>query len=246
MENITLYHGDCLVEMDEIEDDSVDAIIADLPYGTTACRWDTRIPLEPLWAHYKRIIKPRGAIVLFGSQPFTSALVMGNLEWFRCEWIWCKSNGGGFLNANRYPLKRHENIIVFADALPIYNPQMTEGKPYRCTSAAAGETTFDQAVAGWVTENEGDRYPLSFQYFKNETGLHPTQKPVALLEYLVKTYTNPGELVLDNVMGSGTTGVACINTGRRFIGIELEKEYFDIAQERIEKAQQEARQLELI
>jgi site-specific DNA-methyltransferase (adenine-specific) len=242
---ITLYHGDCLVEMDKIEDNSVDAIIADLPYGTTACKWDTVIPFEPLWAQYKRINKPRGAIVLFGSQPFTSALVMSNPEWFRCEWIWKKSNGGGFLNANRYPLKRHENILVFSSELPPYNPQFVFGEPYRRTRAAAGETTQDQTVAGWTTDSDGRRYPITILSIPNETGLHPTQKPVALLEYLVKTYTNEGDTVLDNVMGSGTTAVACIRTGRHFIGIERlplpgpitkdNPDYFGIASRRIER-----------
>jgi len=207
--------------------------------STTACKWDTVIPFEPLWEQYKRLIKPRGAVVLFGSQPFTSALVMSNVEWFRCEWIWHKSNGGGFLNANRYPLKRHENVTIFADGLPTYNPQFTEGEPYRCTRAAAGETTFDQSVAGWLTENDGKRYPITVLYFANETGLHPTQKPVALLEYLIRTYTNEGETVLDNVMGSGSTGVACVNTGRSFVGIEMDAGYFEIAQRRIEAAQAE-------
>lgn len=156
-----------------------------------------------------------------------------------------QSNGGGFLNANRYPLKRHESVLVFADALPTYNPQFTDGKPYRCTSAAAGETTFDQSVAGWVTENGGTRYPITVLYFPNDTGLHPTQKPLALYEYLVKTYTNEGDTVLDLAMGSGTTGEACVNTRRSFIGAEITARHFMTAQERIEEARTKAVQMTL-
>jgi DNA modification methylase len=228
-----LLQGDCLELMHQIPDGSIDMILADLPYGTTACKWDSVIPFEPLWAHYKRLIKPRGAIVLFASQPFTSALVMSNPDWFRHEWIWSKSNGGGFLNANRAPLKRHESVIVFSESQPIYRPQFTRGKPYACRSSAAGGTTFDQTVAGWVTQNDGHRFPVTIQHYPNETGLHPTQKPVDLLAYLIRTYTNEGETVLDNTMGSGSTGVACIQTGREFIGIEKDAGYFQIAQRRI-------------
>jgi len=235
--DIQLYHGDCLEIMPTLEAQSVDAIIADLPYGTTACKWDTVIPFEPLWREYKRLIKPRGAIVLFGSQPFTSLLVTSNLEWFRYAWVWRKSNGGGFLNANRQPLKRHEDVSVFSSNGHVYNPQFASGKPYRCRRAAAGETTRDQTVAGWITENDGRRFPLSVLEYPSETGSHPTQKPVALLEYLVRTYTNPGDVVLDNVMGSGTTMVACIQTGRRFVGIEKDAGYFEIAKRRVETAQ---------
>lgn len=247
----TLHHGDCLDIMPTLPDRSFDAIIADLPYGTTACKWDSVIPFEPLWKQYKRLIKPRGAIVLFGSQPFTSALVMSNVEWFRYEWIWNKSNGGGFLNANRHPLKRHESVLVFAGGLTAYNPQMAGGKPYRRTRAAAGKTTFDQSVAGWVTDNDGSRYPTTVQYFKNETGLHPTQKPVELLEYFILTYTNIGDTILDNTMGSGTTGVACVRQERNFVGIELlpqepgDPDYFGIAKRRIEETQNEMVQLTL-
>jgi DNA modification methylase len=231
--NIELWQGDCLELMHQIPDGSIDMVLADLPYGTTACKWDSVIPFEPLWTHYRRLIKPRGAIVLFASQPFTSALVMSNPDWFRHEWIWSKSNGGGFLNANRAPLKRHESVIVFSESQPIYRPQFTRGKPYACRSSAAGGTTFDQTVAGWVTQNDGHRFPVTIQHYPNETGLHPTQKPVDLLAYLIRTYTNEGETVLDNTMGSGSTGVACIQTGREFIGIEKDAGYFQIAQRRI-------------
>ena len=231
--DITIWQGDCLTLMADIPDQSVDMILCDLPYGTTACKWDTVIPVEPLWAHYERVIKDRGAIVLTGSQPFTSKLIMSNPKRFRYEWIWHKSNGGGFLNANRQPLKRHENILIFANGQPFYSPQKTKGKPYTIKRNSAGETTRDQSVAGWISQNKGERYPTTVQYIPNETGLHPTQKPVELMEYLIKTYTLPGETVLDNCMGSGTTGVACVNTGRKFIGIEKDPDYFEIASKRI-------------
>ncbi len=236
MSSYQLYHGDCLEVMPTLESESVDMILCDLPYGTTACHWDSVIPFEPLWAQYKRLIKPKGAIVLFGSQPFTSALVMSNIEWFRYAWIWQKSNGGGFLNANRQPLKRHEDISVFSKCQPPYFPQMINGEPYRCRSAAAGLTVQDQTVAGWVTTNNGERYPLSYLKYANETGYHPTQKPVDLLAYLIRTYTNEGETVLDNTMGSGSTIVAAIQEGRRAIGIEQDAGYFQIAQKRCEEA----------
>jgi len=233
MDEIKLWHGDCLELMGKIPDQSIDMILSDPPYSTTACKWDVLIPFEPLWSHYRRVIKPRGAIVLTGSQPFTSLLVMSNPEWFRCEWVWFKTAGGGFLNANRYPLKRHESVLVFAPSQPQYNPQKTTGKPYFCRSSSAGGTTFDQSVAGWVTDNDGSRFPTSELRFASDTGLHPTQKPVALFEYLIRTYTNEGETVLDNCSGSGTTGVAAIRCGRRAILIEKEREYYDIAVKRI-------------
>ncbi|MFA4992753.1 MAG: site-specific DNA-methyltransferase [Candidatus Omnitrophota bacterium] len=233
---IDLRHGDCLELMTDIPDESIDSIICDLPYGTTACKWDTIIPFEPLWSHYKRIIKKNGTIVLFGSQPFTSALIMSNIKWFKYEWIWKKSNGGGFLLANKAPLKRHENILIFGQKQSTYNPQKTKGKPYTArSSSGGGHLGEDQSkkVAGWITENNGDRFPISHLDIKNETGLHPTQKPVALLEYMIKTYTNEGETILDNCMGSGSTGVACVNTGRKFIGIEKDEKFFEIAKNRI-------------
>lgn len=216
-----------------LPDASVDMILCDLPYGTTACAWDTIIPFDPMWAAFKRIVKPRAAIVLTASQPFTSALVMSNPRMFRYEWIWDKSNGGGFLNANRQPLKRHENIIVFYDRLGIYNPQMTKGKPYRCRSAAAGETTQDQSVAGWITINAGNRYPTTILDYSNDTSLHPTQKPVALFEYLIRTYTQLGDLVFDPCVGSGTTAVAARNTGRHYICGDQSQEYVNVALDRL-------------
>jgi site-specific DNA-methyltransferase (adenine-specific) len=218
---------------DCLDDNSVDMILSDLPYGITACEWDNVIPFEPMWKCFKRIIKPRGAIVLTASQPFTSQLVMSNFEWFREEVIWLKSNGGMFLNANRQHLKRHENILLFADGLNTYNPQMTDGKPYRATSSAAGETTRDKTVAGWQTINNGLRYPLSYQYISSESGKHPTQKPVALFEYLIRTYTQPSDVVFDPCVGSGTTALAARNTGRNYIVGDNSAEYVAVARERL-------------
>jgi site-specific DNA-methyltransferase (adenine-specific) len=231
---MTLLLGDCLELMKTIPDNSIDFVLTDPPYGTTACKWDSVISFEPMWKELKRIRKEKCAIVLFGSEPFSSHLRMSNIKEFKYDWIWLKSNGGGFLNANRQPLKRHEQISVFSKKQSSYYPQKTKGKPYRCTSASAGETTQDQSVAGWVTENNGDRFPISNVPFKSETGLHPTQKPVALLEYLIKTYTLENETVLDFTMGSGSTGVACKNTNRNFIGIERDESYFSSAKKRIE------------
>ena len=234
--NYKLYHGDCLDVLPTLKPQSIDAVIADPPYGTTHCKWDSVIPFHRMWSVIKHVLKPRVACVLFGSQPFTSALVMSNPSWFSHEWIWSKSNGGGFLNANRQPLKRHEIVSVFSEGQMLYNPQMTEGSPNACTSAGVGATTADLSVIGWRTVNNGKRYPTTIQSFSNDTGLHPTQKPVALLEYLIKTYTNEGDTVLDFTMGSGATGVAAANTGRKFIGVELDAEYFAIAEQRIKNA----------
>jgi hypothetical protein len=233
-----IINGKCEIEMPKLIERgvTVDACIADPPYGTTACAWDAVIPFAPMWASLKQLVKRSGAIVLFGSQPFTSALVMSNPKMFRCEWTWAKSNGGGFLNANRYPLKRHENIVAFSREASLYNPQMDTGEPYACRRAAAGETTQDQSVAGWVTVSDGSRYPTTVLDFSNETGLHPTQKPVELMRYLVRTYTNPGDTVLDFTAGSFTTGVACIIEGRNFIGIEQDEHYCAIGEARMKRA----------
>jgi site-specific DNA-methyltransferase (adenine-specific) len=229
-----LYEADCFDVFPSIEDKAIDMILCDLPYGTTACKWDTPLPLDELWVEYKRIIKDNGAIVLTASQPFTTRLISSNYDMFRYEWIWEKSNGGGFLNANRQPLKRHENILIFSNEQSVYNPLKTKGTPYSCRRAAAGETTQDQTVAGWVTENDGSRYPTSILKISNDVGLHPTQKPVKLFEYLIKTYTNEHDLVLDNCAGSGTTGVACQNLNRDCILIEKEAEYCQIIRERMQ------------
>ena len=234
-----LIHGDCLVEMANIADKSVDMILCDLPYGTTACKWDVVIPFEPLWAHYKRIIKDRGAIVLFGREPFSSHLRISCLPLYRYDWIWEKSKATNFLFAKQMPLLAHENISVFYKSLPTYNAQKRKGKPYnkgiekRTQIDAVGRIGNGNLIAN----DTGDRNPRSVLYFRtaeSEGKFHPTQKPVALLEYLVKTYTLESETVLDNCMGSGSTGIACLNTGRHFIGIEKDDKHFQIASDRIQ------------
>ena len=234
MPKIELIQGDCLEKMKDIDDKSIDMILCDLPYGTTACSWDTIIPFEPLWEQYKRIIKDNGAIVLTASQPFTSALVMSNLKMFKYEWIWEKTIASNFMLSKKQPQKKHENILVFYKNQPNINLQMETGKPYsdnirKRTVGIHNSETIKKAI-----ENKGTRYPSTVQKINSiSQGLHPTQKPVALFEYLIKTYTNEDETVLDNCMGSGTTGVACKNLNRNFIGIELDPEYFKIAEKRI-------------
>jgi len=215
-------------------------VLCDLPYGTTACKWDTVIPFAPLWEQYRRIIKKNGAIVLFGSQPFTSALVMSNVAWFKYDWIWRKPKGTGHLNAKKMPMRDKEDVVVFYAEQCIYNPQFTEGTPYKNKagknhSEKTSMTDCYGAYTNFREDNAGKRYPkqvIDFGIVERGT-LHPTQKPVALCEYLIRTYTNAGETVLDNTMGSGTSGVASINTGRHFIGIERDEKYFEIAKKRI-------------
>lgn len=238
-----LWQGDCLELMKDIPDKSVDCIITDLPYGTTQCKWDTIIPFEPLWKQYNRIIKDNGAIVLFGTEPFSSYLRLSNLKNYKYDWIWDKVKGTGFLNAKRQPMRNHELISVFYKKQCTYNPQKTYGhkmkKSYRSKDL---QTDVYGEMKNDYTYESTERYPRSIQVFSTDTqnsSLHPTQKPVALIEYLIKTYTNDGELVFDSCMGSGTTGVACINTNRRFIGIELDNNYFEIAKERIENINNE-------
>ena len=235
---IDLKQGDCLELMKDIPDGSVDLILCDLPYGTTACKWDTVIPFEPLWEQYKRIIKDNGAIVLTGSQPFTSALVMSNIKWFKYEWIWDKVLPSGMQIAKYRPMQRHENILVFCKTTPSYNPIKTVQKKRKGKIYSKSESSPIKYDNG-ETKIYKDKYPQSIQVFykREKKALHPTQKPVALFEYLIKTYTNENETVLDNCMGSGTTGVACINTKRNFIGMELDENYFNIAKKRIEQAQ---------
>ena len=234
--NIELYNGDCLEVMDELIDKGiiVDAIICDPPYGTTACKWDSIIPFDEMWLRLNKLIKPNGAIVLFGSQPFTSSLIMSNPNMFKVQWIWEKNASTAFQSAKYRPMQKHEEIIVFGKARVTYNPQKTTGhnptnSAKSCKQAGIyhGEDTWE--YTGGVT----DRYPTTIQKFNIERGLHPTQKPVELMEYLVKTYTNENDLVLDFTMGSGTTMVACKNLNRRGIGIELDEAYFKIAEERI-------------
>lgn len=234
-----IIHGDCLEVMRQFPDKSIDMILCDLPYGTTACEWDSVIPLEPLWEQYERIIKDNGAILLFAQTPFDKVLGCSNIKNLRYEWIWEKEQGTGNLNANKMPLKKTENILVFYKKLPTYNPQMTEGSAYTRKRNYNDNEIFGKTGTkdGYVTKNTGIRYPTNLIKFNRELGdrLHPTQKPVALCEYLIKTYTLPGEIVLDNCIGSGTTAIACINTGRNFIGIEIDEKYVKIARERIEK-----------
>ena len=217
--------------MCRLPDNSIDMILADLPYGTTACKWDSIIPLKPLWKQYKRVIKDNGAIVLTASQPFTTKLINSNLSLFSYVWEWEKEQGVNFLLANKQPLKIHEDVVVFYKQQPTYNPQMEEGKPYISGKGDSGEVT--GSVVKTQTVNVGTRYPTTRLKFNRQTGNHPTQKPVALFEYLIKTYTNKGDLVLDNVAGSGTTGVACQNTGRHYILIEKEQKYIDVIKERL-------------
>ena len=234
-----LYKGDCLEVMDRMiaEGVKVDAIITDPPYGTTACKWDSVIPFDEMWERLNKLIKPNGAIVLFGSEPFSSALRMSNIKNYKYDWIWEKSKASNFGSVNYQPLKNHEIISIFNKHF--YYPVMTEGKPYYKGKAKKSiiETTRMERVNN---VNNGTRYPKSIIKFttaEREGKLHPTQKPVLIMEYLIKTYTNENETVLDFTMGSGSTGVACKNTGRDFIGIELDKDYFKIAEERINNTQ---------
>ena len=228
-----LFKGNCLEIMKDISDKSIDMILCDLPYGTTRNKWDSIIPLDKLWEQYNRIIKDNGAITLFAQTPFDKVLGVSNLKMLKYEWIWEKEQGTGFLNAKKMPLKNHENILIFYKKPPIYNPQMKKGKPYTLERNTF-TVNYGKQVDMVRTENTGERYPLTILKFKRDKEkLHPTQKPVALLEYLIKTYTNEGELVLDNCMGSGSTGVACLNTNRKFIGIELDENYYNIAFNRI-------------
>ena len=241
--DVKLIHGDCLTEMKLIPDASVDMILCDLPYGTTACKWDVIIPFDKLWEQYERIIKPNGNIVLFGTGLFAYKLALSNEKLFRYELIWKKSKCGSPLTAKYMPMKRHENILVFGKSASAYYPQMEKGKPYKRAYTPNKKNNMEYGIKGVSTDNKGTRYPISIldfaQQWRRQDQVHPTQKPVALLEYLIKTYTNEGETVLDNTMGSGSTGVACIRTKRKFIGIELNDEYFGIAQKRISQEQQQ-------
>lgn len=237
MELNKIYNEDCLIGMKRIPDKSVDMILCDLPYGTTQCKWDTVIPFEPLWEQYERIIKDNGAIVLTGSEPFSSMLRMSNLKLFKYDWIWDKVKGTGFLNAKRQPMRNHETVSVFYRKQCTYNPQKTQGHSLKKSFRAKHLQTdvYGEMKNDYLYEST-DRYPRSIQVFSTDTqnsSLHPTQKPVALFEYLVKTYTNEGEIVLDNCIGSGTTAIACINTNRHYIGFESGKNYYDLAVKRI-------------
>ena len=240
---MNLIKGECIEQMKLIPSGSIDAIITDPPYGTTACKWDSVIPFEPMWEQLNRIIKPNGAIVLFGSQPFTSALIMSNPKAFKYEWIWEKTRGSNFQTLKHQPWKMHENILVF-NAKGVYTPQkytVSEDKIDKRKNVNDHLTNKD-GIYGKLKrtrkKDDGTRYPNSIHTVKNpnNNSLHPTQKPVELMEYLIKTYTNEGETVLDFTMGSGSTGVAAKNLNRNFIGIELDDKYFNIAKERINEA----------
>jgi DNA modification methylase len=237
-----LHLGDCLDVMADLPPSSVNLILADLPYGTTSMAWDSIIDLPTLWRRYTRLLAPGGCIVLFGSQPFTSRLIMSNPEWFKYELIWDKNKCGSPGLAKIRPMKTHENILVFAPGTTVYNPQMETGEPYsrqgskkiRCNNHGYGFNT-DNAI-----ENTGTRYPKSIlgisRDFSAQQQVHPTQKPVPLLEWLIASFSNPGDVTLDNVLGSGSTGVAALNLDRKFIGIERDEKYMEIAKERIEAA----------
>jgi site-specific DNA-methyltransferase (adenine-specific) len=235
-----VYNMDCLEGMKEIEAGSVNLVLSDLPYGITQNVWDSVIDLRLLWAEYKRVMQPNGAVVLTASQPFTAQVVMSNPQWFKYAWVWEKNVATGHLNANRCPMKKHEDILVFAQGQPMYHPQMQPGKPYKMKRKPINDNGSNYGnITRTDTINEGLRFPVSIIQFDRETGLHPTQKPVALFEYLIRTYTNPGDLVLDNCMGSGTTAIACINTGRNFIGFETDPKYYQICLDRIATARGE-------
>ena len=233
-----LYNGDCLEIMDRLIDEGVkvDTIICDPPYGTTACKWDTVIPFELMWERLNKLIKPNGAIVLFGSEPFSSALRMSNIKNYKYDWVWEKEQGTNQFLAKKQPLRKIENISVFYKKQATYNPQMTIGSSYEVNRVIGCELFGNPKKI--KTINEGKRYPVNVLKFNRELSnrYHPTQKPIDLLEYLIKTYTNEDEIVLDFTMGSGSTGVACMNTNRKFIGIELDENYFNIAKQRIEEA----------
>lgn len=234
---VELYNGDCLKEMSNISDSSVDMIMADLPYGMTACKWDSIIPLEPMWKEFKRITKLNSPMVFTTIQPFTTVLGNSNIKNLKYEWIWEKPQGTNPMNAKIMPLKAHENILVFYEKPPIYNPQMWYSTPY---SGFESDVSTIGEVYGSVKSKhrdnpDGSRYPKTILRYKQQKGLHATQKPVDLIEYLILTYTNENFVVFDPTMGSGTTGIACLNTNRNFIGIELDKEYYSVAKDRIEK-----------
>lgn len=234
-----LMHGDCLELLSTVPDSSIDMVCCDMPYGTTQCKWDSVIDLETLWMHYERVCKKSAAIVLFAQTPFDKVLGASKLDWLRYEIIWEKPAATGFFNAKKMPLKAHENILVFYQSLPTYNPQMTHGH----TRKTAGRKEIGSEVYGkGIKKTHYDstsRYPRSVQKISKDNrleNLHPTQKPVPLVEWLISTYTNEGDTVLDNCMGSGTTGVACKNLGRKFVGIEIDPKYFNAAEDRLTAA----------
>ena len=240
-----LYLGDCLEVINEIPEESVDLVLCDLPYGTTQNKWDSVIPLQPMWEALRRVLKPGAAFITTASQPFTSVLVASNLNGFRHEWVWEKNLATGHLNANRRPMRGHEDVLVFCDRQPLYQPQMTEGhKPKKYTKRGSKSSSYGEYNSteyGGSTSGSTKRYPrsvISFPVMNNDDPekWHPTQKPVSLFEYLLLTYSREGDMVLDIAMGSGTTGVACMNHNRRFIGIEKDTEIFRRAEDRLKSA----------
>lgn len=238
-ENIIAINGDCLIEMKNIKDNSIDMILCDLPYGITKNKWDVVIPFDKLWIEYNRIIKTNGAIVLFGSQPFTSLMITSNLKYFRYSLVWEKNKFSDFLNAKRKPMKTNEDICIFYKKQPVYNPQYWYDKPYKrwnTQEAVNKQTNYGNHKENIAESKDGKRLPTTVLKFNRiERPLHPTQKPIDLLEWLIKTYTNENDIVLDNCMGSGSTLVACKNINRKSIGIEKEKKYFDITIERLKE-----------
>ena len=235
---IDLMQGDCLERMKEIPSGSVDMILTDPPYGTTACKWDSIIPLEPMWEQLKRVIKPNGAIVMTASQPFTTTLISSNMKMFKYCWVWEKEQGVNFQHAKRQPLKIHEDVCIFSLGPPRYYPQnlipCNITKSNKGKGGSLGHLSSESKRK--IYSQKFTNYPKTIQKFNRQRGFHPTQKPVALMEYLIKTYTNEGETVLDFTMGSGTTGVACVNLNRKFIGIEMDDKYFETAGSRIAEA----------
>ncbi len=236
MDDITLLHGDCFERMKEIADGSVDMILTDPPYGVTCCAWDNVQPFEPMWEEYRRIITPNGCIAIFAGEPFSSALVQSNLKMYRYELIWKKNVATDFLSARRRPMRIHDKIQVFYKKAPVYHPQKTKGEPYDRGWQNRKSELYGEMKRQRSKSENGERFPTSILNFKREYHFHPTQKPVPLLAWLIRTYTNEGDTVLDSFMGSGSTGVACVQEGRRFIGIEREDKYFEVAKRRIEEA----------
>jgi site-specific DNA-methyltransferase (adenine-specific) len=239
-----LVNADCFDVFPFIEDKSIDAIICDLPYGTTKCKWDSIIPLENLWDEYSRIIKDNGAIALFGREPFSSKVRLSNENNYRYDWIWEKSKATNFLFAKQMPLIAHEDIMIFYNKLPTYNPQKTKGKPYNKGIEKRNEIEAVGKIGNGnlIINESGDRNPRSVIYFRtaeSEGKFHPTQKPISLMEYLILTYSNENDTILDNTFGSCTTGIACINTNRNFIGIENNMDYFNISLKRVEEKRKE-------
>lgn len=239
-DNMQLFQGDCLELMKQIPDKSVDCIISDLPFGSTSCSWDVVIPFEPLWEQYDRIVKPKGNVILFGAGLFAYKLALSNEKKFRYELIWKKSKCGSPFTAKYMPMKKHENILVFGESASYYEPQMEEGTPYHRNWTPNKVNNMKYGISGVSTDNNGTRYPTTIldfpQKWRRQDQLHPTQKPVELMEWLVKSYCPEGGVVLDNCMGSGSTGVACVNTGRKFIGIEKDEKYFNMTRNRIQNA----------